>query len=176
MQAPIKKGFDPAGAAGGLATLVAGTAAVVATAAGTRFAWRGLELPEWLIYAAGAMLLVTGAFLLKKAFQALQCAACGKVLDDGHVIFSGDQGREVRVLEAVHSGDVQSWYRLHQNSSDDFSLKLEFQFCDKCHSVARMTLLKDDSKKLVEGIVLSGEASRSAVAFLKQNGKIEDDE
>ncbi|WP_394841737.1 hypothetical protein LZC95_32260 [Pendulispora brunnea] len=176
MQSPIKKGFDPAGAAGGLATFVSGTAALVATATGTRFAWRGLELPEWLVYAAGALLLATGAFLLKKAFQALQCSACGKVLEDGHVIFSGDEGREVRVLEAVHSGDVQSWYRLHQNRSDDFSLKLEFQFCDKCHSVARMTLLKDDSKKLVEGIVLSGEASRSAVSFLKEKGTVEDDD
>jgi hypothetical protein len=149
-------------------------AAVVATAAGMRFAWRNLALPQWLVYALGAALLAIGAFTIVKATKALKCG-CGKTLDEGSVVLPGDGGREATIVKGVRDGQVASLAGLVRQS-DDFSLKLELAFCPSCRQTANLTLVKNGSEKLVQDRLLTGAPASEAIAFMQQYGKVEDDD
>ncbi|AKV04005.1 hypothetical protein AKJ09_10668 [Labilithrix luteola] len=170
----IRKAIDPSRLAGAAFTALLGFAAIGASAIGMRFAYRNLALPEWAVYAFGALLVIIGVFNATKAFKALQCAACTKTLEEGRVIFPGDGEREGRVLQAVKAADIAG-LRSVLHTSEDWSLNLQMHFCDACQKVASVTLLKDDKAKLVDGQIWTGATAGQAIALLKEHGKMEDD-
>lgn len=174
MNDAIRKGIDPGRIGGAAFTALLGFAAIGASAIGMRFAYRNLALPVWVVYAFGGALVLIGVFNAMKAFSALQCAACSKTLEEGRVIFPGDGDREGRVVQAVRAADIAG-LRSVLHTSEDWSLKLQMHFCDACHKVASVTLLKDDSAKLVDGQLWTGATAGQAIALLKEHGKIEDD-
>jgi len=173
MTTRLQRGIDPGRLIGGLTTAGIGGAAIVATATGMRFAYRRLAIPEWAAYAFGAVLLVVAAFTIKKAMTALKCA-CGKTLDEGSVVLPGDGGREAPIVQAVQNGRIGSLAPF-VGQSEDFSLKLALDFCSACRQTANVNLLKDDSRKLVADVVLTGAPAAEAIAFMEAHGKVEDD-
>ena len=172
MTTQLQRGVDAGKLIGGLTTAGIGAGGIVATAIGMRFAYRNLALPEWLVYALAAVLLLMGGYTISQAMKALKCS-CGKVLEEGRVIFPADGGREPKIVQGVKDGQIAPLASL-RGGSDDFSLKLAYQFCASCSQVANLTLLKNDSEKLIQNRLLTGPAAAEAISFLHQHGKVED--
>ncbi|WP_394829414.1 hypothetical protein [Pendulispora albinea] len=175
MNRHLEKATDPTRVAGGATVSLVGIVAIGASALGYSFRYHQLAIPEWLMYVLGLGFIVGGAYLIYQAGHSLRCSACKAFLDDGETIFPGDGGREIQVLSAVRQGDISA-LRSIVKTSDDFSLKLVINFCAKCNELARLTLLKNDSIKLIENRDLVGAPARDAVLLMQQHGKVVDDD
>ncbi len=157
----IERGINPQTLAVGAIIILAGAGAIIAS---TQFGWtlsfRRLELPGWMLTAAGGLVALAGVAFAASGFRELKCGACGALFKHDSAYFPLEL--ESQVMREVAQGAPSDLLSVPGVPQDQMKMAVEVEYCSGCEQIAKVGVVKWQDFRphtLVEGQVVRGDAA-----------------